>query len=102
MSANDYHYLREDRAVHWRGIADQVQQHPEVLEIALSNIERWLAWGRTHPAPILEWRHRILAAQASTATMQELVNFLSTENHDSEPLKSCSPFVGLPNFVSAP
>lgn len=102
MSAADYHFLRDDRASHWRGIAEQVRQHPEVLEIALANIERWLAWGRTHPAPILEWRRRIHAAQASPATMEELVLFLAAENHDSEPLKSCSPFVGLPDSATMP
>ncbi len=96
MSAIDHHFLREDRAQRWRRTAVHLREHPADLEIALENIDRWLAWGHTHPAPILEWRRRIHAAQASTAAFQSLMDFLATDNHDSETLKSCSPFVGLP------
>jgi hypothetical protein len=96
MAPTDYHFLREDRRERWRRIADRIAAHPEEVRIALNNIERWLAHGRIHPAPILEWRRRIHEAQVSPDAFAAFVAFLAAENHDEEPLKSCSPFVGLP------
>lgn len=95
MLTNDHHFLREDRGTRWRRIADHVAAHPSDLEAALANIERWLAWGRVHPAPLLEWRRRIQAAMESPGAFEDFVRFLAAENHDAEPLKSCSPFAGL-------
>lgn len=92
---NDHHFRREDRTLRWRRIASHIAEHPAELAIALANIERWLAFGRVHPAPLLEWRSRIHAAQSSPAAFSELVAFLAAPNHDDGPLKSCSPFVGL-------
>lgn len=96
MSATDHHAFREDRSQRWRRTAAHLREHPADLEIALANIDRWLAWGRTHPAPILEWRRRIHAAMASPEAFQTLMEYLAADNHASEPLKSCSPFAGLP------
>jgi len=96
MHSDDHHFRREDRASRWQRIADHLAAHPADLAIALANIDRWLTLGRVHPAPLVEWRRRILAAQASAAGLRELIAFLAARNHDAEPLKSCSPFVGLP------
>lgn len=96
MSMSDHHFLREDRTVLWRRIASHIETHPEDLSIALENLDRWESLGRVHPGPIREWRRRILAARQSDEELQALVAFLGAPDHDSEPLKSCSPFVGLP------
>lgn len=96
MQSEDHHFRREDRTLRWRRIAGHVSRHPEDLEIALENIERWLALGRVHPGPLIEWRGRIHAARFSERGLEELVAFLREPNHDSEPIKSCSPFVGFP------
>jgi hypothetical protein len=96
MSARDHHFLREDRTVLWQRIARHIGEFPGDLGIALENLDRWEAVGRVHPGPLREWRERIVAAQRSEEALQELVAFLAAPNHDSEPLKSCSPFVGLP------
>jgi hypothetical protein len=92
---SDPHFQREDRGDRWRRIADEVERRPESLEVALENLDRWERWGRVHPGPLKEWRRRILAAQQSKDEMRKLIRFLEMPNHDSEPLKSCSPFVGL-------
>jgi hypothetical protein len=92
---NDHHFRREDRTLRWRRIASHIAAQPGELTIALDNIERWLTLGRVHPAPLVEWRKRIEAAQNSPAAFRELVEFLAAPNHDDGPLKSCSPFVGL-------
>jgi hypothetical protein len=101
MSASDHHFLREDRKVLWQRIARHIEMYPKDLRIALENLDRWEAVGRVHPGPLREWRVRILAAQRSEVALQELVAFLAAPNHDSEPLKSCSPFVGLPIAAQA-
>ena len=93
--SDDHHFRREDRTLRWRRIAAHIHDHPDELAIALANIDRWLKLGRVHPAPLLAWRKRILAAQESPTAFRELTDFLATPNHDAEPLKSCSPFVGL-------
>jgi len=100
MSAADFHYLREDREILWRRIAAHIQRHPSDLSIALENLDRWEALGRVHPGPIHDWRNRILKARQSPGSMRELIDFLAAPNHDSEPIKSCSPFVGLPLAVA--
>jgi hypothetical protein len=94
--SEDYHFMREDRTLHWERIAAHVKEHPQDLAIPLENIERWLAFGRVHPAPLLEWRQKIQEAQISPTALRELIEFLALPNHDAETLKSCSPFVGLP------
>jgi hypothetical protein len=95
MTTNDHHFLREDRGDRWRRIAGHIAAHPADLQTALANIERWLARGRVHPAPLLEWRRRIQAAMESPKAFESFVRFLAEENHDAGPLKSCSPFAGL-------
>lgn len=95
MSTEDHHFRREDRATKWSRIAQHIEAHPEELNIALENLDRWEKLGRVHPAPIHEWRNRILAAQSSEEEMRHLLQFAAAPNHDSEPIKSCSPFVGL-------
>ena len=94
--SNDHHFRREDRSLRWQRIAGHLATHPADLTIALDNIDRWLALGRVHPAPLVEWRARIHAAQDSPTAFREFIEFLAAPNHDDGPLKSCSPFVGLP------
>lgn len=93
--SDDYHFRREDRSLRWRRIATHLSKHPADFQIALENIERWEKSGRVHTAPLIEWRKRILAALASPDAMVSLIRFMETPNHDSEPIKSCSPFVGI-------
>ena len=96
MTADDHHFRREDRAVRWQRIASHIAEHPENLAISLANCDRWLSLGRVHPAPLLEWQRLIHAAQSSPEGLHDFILFLAAPNHDAQPLKSCSPFVGLP------
>ena len=92
---DDHHFRREDRTLRWKRIAAHLSENPADFSIALENLDRWERGGRLHTAPIIEWRKRILAAQAHPSAMAELLHFMETPNHDSEPIKSCSPFVGV-------
>jgi hypothetical protein len=95
MFDEDHHFRREDRTLRWQRIAMHIKAHPEDLTIALENLDRWQTLGRVHPGPIHDWRERIRAAQTSDEGMRALLQFMAEPNHDSEPIKSCSPFVGL-------
>ena len=77
-----------------------LRAQPEALGIPLANIERWLAGGRLQAAPLLEWKRRILLAQTSSTEFNKLLSYLEADNDDSEPIKSCSPFVGFENVKS--
>lgn len=94
--SDDHHFRREDRTARWQRIAGHLAEHPEDTEIALQNIERWLSWGRIHPGPALEWRRIILEAKTSPEAWRSFLDDLARPDHDSNRLKSCSPFVGLP------
>jgi hypothetical protein len=91
----DPHLFRPDRRQLWNQIALKLEGSRDSLQLPLENIERWLQHGRLHPAPLLEWRDWLLKAQVSDEAWADLLNFLRADNCDEEPLKSCSPFVGL-------
>lgn len=79
----------------WQRLAAHLRQHPGGFAIALENLDRWEQWGRAHTGPIREWRRRIQQAQSSETAMSTFLSWLAAGNEDSEPLKSCSPFVGV-------
>lgn len=95
MNLTDPHLFRADRTKLWAAIARKVAADPAVLAGPLDNISRWLARGRLHPAPLLEWRELLQQAQASKTGLAELLALLEAEDPRAERLKSCSPFPGL-------
>lgn len=95
MEQTDPHLYRPDRVLMWNAIADRIQSDSDCLSFALDNIESWLKSGRLHPAPLREWRERITEAFSNTREMFLFLQYLREDNHDSEQLKSCSPFPGL-------
>ena len=96
MPPHDHHFRREDRTAVWQRIARHVEANPADLRIAIENLNRWEALGRVHTGPLEQWRQRILPALESRDAFRSLISFLKAPNHDSEPIKSCSPFVGIP------
>ena len=94
MTLRDPHFIPKDPA-RWNRLADHLRSHPMDFAIALENLDRWELWGRTHPGPIQTWRQRIEEAKSSPAAMAAFLAWLAADNEDSEPLKSCSPFVGV-------
>ena len=95
MILSDPHLFRPNRKLLWQTLAQRVRTDPACLEVPLANIERWLAQGRLQAAPLLEWRKRLEGARCSAAALVALTDWMEAPNHDSEPLKSCSPFPGL-------
>ena len=104
MSAPDFHLFRMDPQVRWQGIADVLAVNTASWEWALSNIERWLAQGRLHPGPLLEWRQVLLEGCRGKAKREALLETLRHPPADAhqEQLRSCSPYVGGPFRVTTP
>ena len=44
-------------------IADKIEAHPDLLEIPLANIARWLAKDHSAPHRLEQWRQIILEAE---------------------------------------
>jgi len=95
VSLQDPHLFRPDRSRLWNQIANKLESSRESIELPLANIERWLKHGRLHNGPLLDWRDRLTQAQISDEAFNSLIAYLRADNCDAEPLKSCSPFVGL-------
>ncbi len=98
MLLEDPHF-RPKNPTRWSIVGAALREHPEWMSIALENLDRWEKWGRTHPAPLRQWRKIIQEAQSSPELMDAFLVWLSLDNADEEPLKSCSPFVGPPFLV---
>lgn len=77
-------------------MADKLERQPELLNIPLQNIQRWVAAGRLGDTrPLEQWRAMIEAACNSGNGMAELLDFLRKDGEETRPLKSCSPFAGV-------
>ena len=98
MNAPDFHCFRSDPVERWRGIAAVLETQPEAWAWAQANIERWLAQGRLHPAPLLEWQQWLMEGCREQANRQALLETLRHPPADAhqDQLRSCSPFVGGP------
>lgn len=98
MNAPDFHCFRSDPIDRWRGIAAVLESQPEAWEWALANIERWLSQGFLHPAPLLEWRQRLIEGAQARAKREALLAALRQPPADGfqDQLRACSPFVGGP------
>lgn len=97
-TSDDFHCFRSDPLARWRGIADVLQTNPAAWDWALANIERWLARGRLHPSPLLEWRQWLLEGRNDGARREVLLETLRRPLLDAhlDQLRSCSPFIGGP------
>jgi len=76
-------------------IADKIEAQPELLEIALANIERWLAQDHSAPHRLKQWRQIILEARASTEGLRRLLAILRDPGEEATHLRSFAPFPGV-------
>lgn len=103
-TADDFHCFRTDSPSRWLGIAGVLDADPAAWDWALANIERWLAHGRLHPAPLREWRQWLLDSRHDAGRREALLHALRHPPVDAhqDQLRSCSPFVGGPFHLSRP
>lgn len=76
-------------------IAEKIEAHPELLEIPLANIERWLGQNHSAPHRLKQWRKIILEAQVSAAGLQRLLAILRDPGEEATHLRSFSAFAGI-------
>jgi hypothetical protein len=77
----------------WLYTADKIERQPELLEIPLRNIERWIAMDRLGDVrALILWRETIEKAQASAEGFARLLAFLRDDGEYARYLKSCTPF----------
>jgi hypothetical protein len=70
-------------------VARKIENNPELLEIAISNIDRWKEQNN-FPQPYLdEWKKHI------SLGLNHLIAFLISESDEAQRLRSSSPFVGI-------
>lgn len=76
-------------------IADRIEAEPELLEIPLANITRWLDNGHWAKRELAQWREWIEAAQQSPASLQRLLDLLRDDTEEARDWKGYDPFAGL-------
>ncbi len=80
----------------WLFLSEKLERQPELLDIPLKNIQKWIAAGRLGDIrPLEQWRSMIETARASQNGMAELLQFLRKDGEETRQLKSCSPFAGV-------
>lgn len=96
MIPEDHVWLNPRIHQRWLFTADKLERHPELLDIPLRNIDRWIAMDRLGDVrPLLRWRTMIEHARTSPAAFAKLLAFLRDDGEDARFMKSCSPFPGV-------
>jgi hypothetical protein len=93
-SNKTWHELLDDRSLEMdRVIAEKIRANPKLVQIALSNIKRWLAnpdYSDSNRQAILEWKRII-----ETTTVAALVTLLESSSEEASRLRQSSPFCGI-------
>jgi hypothetical protein len=85
---------RKQRA-QYEVIADKIESDPELLDIPLANISRWLKQDHSAPHRLEQWRRVIVAAKYSGDGMKNLLALLRDNGEEAMHLKSFAPFPGV-------
>lgn len=76
-------------------LADKFEREPELLEIPLRNIQRWMDRGHSAKKRLLEWQGLIVEAKASKDGMRHLSHLLRADDEESRFFKGFAPFPGV-------
>ena len=79
----------------YEAIADKIEADPELLDIPLANIERWLKQDHSAPHRLKQWRQLIVAAKRNVEAMKKLLALLRDDGEAATHLKSFAPFPGV-------
>ncbi|MCF6313161.1 MAG: hypothetical protein L3J39_11985 [Verrucomicrobiales bacterium] len=80
----------------WCYLADKLEASPDLLGIALENIQRWTDADRLGDRWALRaWKSKIEAARDTDVGMDSLMELLRDDGERARQLKSCSPFPGV-------
>ena len=76
-------------------IADKIEAQPDLLDIPLKNIERWLAQDHSASHRLEQWRQIVLGAKRDREGMRRLLSILRDKGEEAVHLKSFAPFPGV-------
>jgi hypothetical protein len=93
-SNKTWHEIVDDRSLEMdRVIAQKIRANPKMVQIALANIERWLAnpdYSESSRQAALEWKSIIENTSAGA-----LVTLLESNSEEARRLRQSSPFCGI-------
>jgi hypothetical protein len=76
-----------------RVIAGKIRANPILVQIALANIERWLAnpnYSESNRQAVLEWKRIIV-----NSSVEALLTLLESDSEEARRLRQSSPFCGI-------
>jgi hypothetical protein len=79
----------------YRLIADKLERQPELLDVGLENVARWIANGSTQQDKLREWERLILLAKESPEGMADLQRALREDTERAEFFRNFAPFAGV-------
>lgn len=89
-----WHEILDDRSLEMdRVIAEKIRANPKLVQIALANIERWLAnpdYSESSGQAVLEWKRII-----ENSPVEALVTLLESSSEEARRLRQSSPFCGI-------
>jgi hypothetical protein len=89
-----WHEIVDDRSLEMdRVIAAKIRANPKLIQIALANIERWLAnpdYSESNRQAVLEWRSII-----ANSSVGVLATLLESSSEEARRLRQSSPFCGI-------
>lgn len=93
-SNRTWHEIMDDRSLEMdRVIADKIRVNPKLVQIALTNIHRWLAnpdYSESGRQAALEWKRII-----ENLSVGALVTLLESNSEEAQRLRQSSPFCGI-------
>lgn len=93
-SNKTWHEILDDRSLEMdRVIAGKIRANPKLVQIALANIERWLAnpdYSESSRQAVLEWKSII-----ENSPVGALVALLESDSEEACRLRQSSPFCGI-------
>ena len=84
-----------DTTKRFDAFAGKIERQPDLLEIPLNNIVRWLAKGHPSTARLNAWKSRIEYAACSRSEFAELLCLPRDSSPEAMKWKGFSPFAGV-------
>ncbi|GEP41859.1 hypothetical protein [Brevifollis gellanilyticus] len=73
-------------------LADKFEKQPELLDVALETIDRWVNHGHWAKPKLDEWRQVILSAQSTRQGFLTLTSLLRRDDEEAREFRGYDPF----------
>jgi len=78
-------------------LADKFEKQPELLEVALETIDRWVSHGHWAKPKLDEWRNVIVSAQSTRQGFAALTTLLRRDDEQAREFRGYDPFPAVLN-----